>query len=319
MNMEQLLNVDYALVAMAGLGAFLCVVAIGNWFIERDRFSSRIKVLKDRRTQLRGEMMATKRRKKKPEGSVNMMRSFVTKLKLLKKSDAGTLEDRLFEAGFRSRDAVFVFSFFNFVLPVIGLVIGVMLFSLHYEGVVAQKFKIVWPILFTYIGYKLPGYVVNRKRKQRYSSLRAALADTLDLLTICSEAGLSLAASLDRVSRELSLAYPDMAEEIGLTSIELGFLPNRNQALLNLAERVRMEEVRGIVNVLIQTEKYGTPITQALRVLSSEFREQRMLRAEQKAARLPAVMTVPMIAFILPTLFIVILAPVVIRVMDSSF
>ena len=110
---------------------------------------------------------------------------------------------------------------------------------------------------------------------------------------------------------------PELAEEFGLTSVELGFLPERVIALKHLQERVNMPEIRGFVNVIAQTEKYGTPIAQALRVLSKEYRTQRMLRAEQRAARLPAMMTVPMIIFILPTLFIVVMAPAVISIMDN--
>src|SRR5262249_23731689 len=127
----------------------------------------------------------------------------------------------------------------------------------------------------------------------------------------------SLTASLDRVSRELGSVYPEMAEELSLTSIELSFLPDRKKALGNLAERVDIPEIRGIAGVLIQTEKYGTPVSQALRVLAAEFRTQRMLRAEQKAARLPAIMTIPMILFILPTLFVVILTPAIFRVLET--
>jgi len=164
-----------------------------------------------------------------------------------------------------------------------------------------------------YFGLKFPGIMVVNKRNKRYYAIQKSLSDTLDLLMICAEAGLSLAAALDRVARELSTTYPEMAEELSLTSIELGFLPDRKKALTNFAERVDMPEVRGIAGVLVQTEKYGTPIAQALRALASEFREQRMLRAEQKAARLPAIMTVPMIIFILPTLFIVVLAPALIK------
>lgn len=302
------------IVLLAGATAFFCVVAIGTMFIERDRFGSRIRNLQDRRKQLRGELMASKRRKK-PEGGVNLMRSVVTRLRLLKSSQSGTLEDRLNEAGLRSRDAVVIYTFFNFVLPVAGVIIGVTLYGMTYNSPLMNKLKIVFPVLCTYLGYKLPSMAVNRKRKQRYAALRRALPDTLDLMTICAEAGLSMSMTLDRVSRELGITYPEMAEELGLTAIEVGFLPDRNQALLNLADRVRMDEIRGIVNVLIQTEKYGTPIAQALRVLSADFREQRMLRAEQKAARLPAIMTIPMIAFIMPTLFIVILTPVVLKMM----
>jgi tight adherence protein C len=159
---------------------------------------------------------------------------------------------------------------------------------------------------------------VRRVRKKRYLYIQRSLSDVLDLMTICAEAGLSLSASLNRVSRELALSYPQMAEELQLTAVEMGFLPDRNKALINLSERCALPEVRGITNVLIQTEKYGTPIAQALRVLSSEFRQARMLRAEQKAARLPAMMTVPMITCILPTLFIVIISPAVVKLLDTT-
>ena len=167
------------------------------------------------------------------------------------------------------------------------------------------------------MGLKLPSFYVLRVRKKRYKAIQKSLPDVLDLMTICAEAGLSLAAMLDRVARELGISYPEIAQEIAMTSIEIGFLPDRNKALTNLSERVALAEVRGMVSVLIQTEKYGTPIAQALRVLSAEFRTARMLRAEEKAAKLPALMTIPMILFILPTLFIVIIAPAAVKLMDT--
>ena len=156
-----------------------------------------------------------------------------------------------------------------------------------------------------------------RARKKRYHNILKSLPDVLDLMTICAEAGLSLVSMLERVSRELAMTYPEMSEELSLTSIEIGFLPDRNKALSNLAERCTLRELRGMVSVFIQTEKYGTPIAQALRVLSAEFRQARMLKAEAKAARLPALMTIPMILCILPTLFIVILAPAIVKLMDT--
>ena len=184
------------------------------------------------------------------------------------------------------------------------------------KGKMAQ-FEIILPVLGAYIGLKLPAWIVRRARKKRYLAVQRALSDTLDLMTICAEAGLTLGTALTRVSKELSLPYPEMAEELSITSMELSFLPERNKALINLASRVKLPEVRGITSVLIQTEKYGTPIAQALRVLSAEFREARMLRAENKAARLPAMMTVPMIIFILPTLFVIIIAPAAVKIMNT--
>ena len=134
---------------------------------------------------------------------------------------------------------------------------------------------------------------------------------------ICAESGLSLDAALDRVANEIGGANAELAEELSLTSIELGFLPDRRQALLNLNRRTNLPAIRGVVNTLLQTEKYGTPLSQSLRVLANEFRDQRLLRAEEKAARLPATLTVPMILFILPVLFIVLVGPAIISVMDN--
>ena len=134
---------------------------------------------------------------------------------------------------------------------------------------------------------------------------------------ICAEAGLTVDSAFSRVSKELGRAYPELGEEFALTSIELGFLTERRQAFENLAYRVNLESVKGVVTTMIQTEKYGTPLASALRVLSAEFRNERMMRAEEKAARLPAIMTVPLILFILPVLFIVILGPAACSLSDA--
>src|SRR6185295_1164905 len=134
---------------------------------------------------------------------------------------------------------------------------------------------------------------------------------------IRAEAGLTVDAAFGRVAKELGKAYPELGDEFGLTAIELGFLNERRQAFENLAARVDLEAVRGVVTTMIQTEKYGTPLASALRVLSAEFRNERMMRAEEKAARLPAIMTIPLILFILPVLFIVILGPAACSIHDS--
>jgi tight adherence protein C len=134
---------------------------------------------------------------------------------------------------------------------------------------------------------------------------------------ICAEAGLTVDAAFSRVARELGRAYPELGEEFPLTAIELGFLTDRRTAFENLAMRIDLEAVRGVVTTMIQTEKYGTPLASALRVLSAEFRNERMMRAEEKAARLPAIMTVPLILFILPVLFIVILGPAGCSIADA--
>ncbi|MGD9512350.1 MAG: type II secretion system F family protein, partial [Geminicoccaceae bacterium] len=173
------------------------------------------------------------------------------------------------------------------------------------------------PLVAVLFGFLAPDLYLRNAAAKRRHALQKALPDGLDLLVICAEAGLSLDAALNRVAEEVAVSAPELADELALTAVELNFLPERRQALANLAKRVDLPAARGVVNTLIQTEKYGTPLAQSLRVLSAEFREQRMLRAEEKAARLPATMTVPMILFILPTLFIVLVGPAMIDVYDN--
>lgn len=308
----------YTLCAVVLVVILGCATVLPALLRKKNRHARRVRMLQDRRAELRGEMMRGKRRKKSQDDSVNFMRQVVNRFQLLKSSTTEQVQNVLIEAGLRSKDAIVIYSFFALVTPVTLLLIGLILVPLDIWGTgMMYKMRYMTPIALAYLGLKLPFWAVARKRKKRYRNIQRALSDTLDLMTICAEAGLSLSLSLERVARELGIAYPEMAEELALTSTELGFLPDRHKAFINLTERVRLPEIRGIVSVLLQTEKYGTPISQAMRVLSAEFRDQRMLRAEAKAARLPALMTLPMILFILPTLFIVIITPAVLRGMDA--
>lgn len=308
------------LIAFAMLGVFMIVWSVGNIFIERDRFGPRLKAIAERRAELKGEMVAAKRRKKKGETeTLSFMRQVVQQLKLLQQHQVDTLQNKLTQAGFRQKDAIIVFAFAKLVMPFVGLIVGVLFSGIDWGHAFSTDQATGWLILVGagYLGARLPDLVVSNARSKRHHAIRKALPDALDLMMICAEAGLSLAAALDRVARELGRVSPELAEEFSLASVELGFLPERVMALKHLGERVDIKEIRGFVNVIAQTEKYGTPIAQALRVLSKEYRMERMLRAEQKAARLPAMMTVPMIVFILPTLFIVVMAPAVIGIMDT--
>ena len=167
------------------------------------------------------------------------------------------------------------------------------------------------------LGGFAPNLFLKNAISKREHKLRRGLPDALDLLVICAEAGQSLDAALKRVSSELGRFSPEIADELLLTSIELGLMPDRRTALDNLVQRANIAEIRNVVNALNQTEKYGTPLAHTLRVLSAEYRSDRMMRAEAKAARLPAVMTVPMIIFILPPLFVVLLGPAILRVLDQ--
>jgi tight adherence protein C len=178
-----------------------------------------------------------------------------------------------------------------------------------------QRFGAMAALLI--LGYKGPEIFLKNKATKRTDAIRKGLPDALDLLVICAEAGLTVDTAFNRVAKELGRAYPELGDEFALTAIELSFLTERKMAFENLAYRVDLESMRGVVTTMVQTERYGTPLASALRVLSAEFRNERMMRAEEKAARLPAIMTVPLIMFILPVLFIVILGPAACSISDA--
>lgn len=315
------LTLDDALIMVLALGLFMIIFSIASFLTERDRFAPRLKMIQERRAELKNEALTANSRRKKnthKDTRITFIRRVVTRLKLLQQLQVDSLQKKLIIAGYRSKDAVTIFAFAKLVVPIGGLILGLLLGNIDWSNPFSTSQLVNWLIVLgiSYFGARLPEIMVANARAKRQHAIRKALPDALDLMMICAEAGLSLAAALDRVARELARMSPELAEEFSLTSVELGFLPDRATALKHLAERTGIQEVRGFVNVITQTEKYGTPIAQALRTLAKEFRTQRMLRAEQKAARLPAMMTVPMIVFILPTMFIIVIAPAIISVMD---
>ena len=208
--------------------------------------------------------------------------------------------------------------FARMVIPVVlGLVVGVMVYWLNVFPEWSSFKKFMAFALALLAGYKGPDVYLGNLVKKRTDAVRKGLPDALDLLVICAEAGLTVDAAFNRVARELGRAYPELGDEFALTAIELSFLSERRQAFENFAYRVNLDAVKGVVTTMVQTERYGTPLASALRVLSAEFRNDRMMRAEEKAARLPAIMTVPLILFILPVLFIVILGPAACSIADA--
>ena len=267
-----------------------------------------------------GIVASTNKRKKltNKNQAADRVRAILSKFKMLQDDQLQKTQQRLMQAGIRNKDLAFFIIFARFVLPaVLGITAIVLIYLVNYwpEWGGVRRYATVAGILVG--SYKAPDIWLKNKVTKRSHAIRKGLPDALDLLVICAEAGLTVDAAFGRVSRELGKAYPELGDEFGLTAIELGFLSERRQAFENLAARVDLEAVRGVVTTMIQTEKYGTPLASALRVLSAEFRNERMMRAEEKAARLPAIMTVPLILFILPTLFVVILGPAACSIHDN--
>jgi tight adherence protein C len=227
-------------------------------------------------------------------------------------------ERLLRSAGYHGPLATTVFWTSKCVLSLTATVLLIGHFAFFPEAVEQSAIGIA-ALFMPVIVFFLPDCIVKRQRKMRLLRLSRSLPDGLDLLVICAEAGLSLDAALKRVADEFITVVPELSEELLLTSVELSFLPDRRQALANLGSRVELPAFRGVVATLIQSEKYGTPLAQALRALASDFRDHRLLTAEEKAARLPAILTVPMIVFILPALFIVLAGPAFIQVSEKFF
>jgi tight adherence protein C len=308
---------DSLLLVLMTAVAFMTVLAVWYALIERDPMEHRARVLADRRAELRNNMLKDRGQSRRQQESLSAMRRVVTLLKLVQSQQSSKLTERLAQAGLRSRDAVTVFLFFKVATP---LLLGGAVFLLVHLlqiGDLSPAGRLCAVLGGAVLGFFAPELYVSNRTSKRQLALSKGLPDALDLLVICAESGLSLDVALERVANEIGAANPELAEELELTSIELGFLPERRQALLNLSRRTNLPAIRGVVNTLLQTEKYGTPLSQSLRVLANEFRDQRLLRAEEKAARLPATLTVPMIVFILPVLFIVLIGPAIISVMDN--
>jgi tight adherence protein C len=306
---------------LSAVASFAVMLAIYAATTVKDPMARRVKALNERREQLKAGIVASTNKRKKLTNrnqAADRVRSILGSFKMLQDDQIKKTQQRLMQAGIRTKDLAFFIIAARFVMPLVlgtAAVLVIYVFDMFPNWSWLRQYMTVAGIMIG--SYKAPDIWLKNKVTKRSHAVRKGLPDALDLLVICAEAGLTVDAAFGRVARELGKAYPELGDEFGLTAIELGFLNERRQAFENLAARVDLEAVRGVVTTMIQTEKYGTPLASALRVLSAEFRLQRMMRAEEKAARLPAIMTVPLILFILPTLFVVILGPAACSIRDS--
>jgi tight adherence protein C len=250
--------------------------------------------------------------------SLGLLRTLADRMNLLRGAAADQTTRKLRQAGFHSRDAAVVFIFIKLALP---LVLGFLMILLTSPSSVLEvQEDMILPLCIGAVlaGFVFPGVYIKNVAVKRREILNRMLPEGLDLLTICVEAGLSVDAAFRRVAREMAVPMPELAQEFEMTAIELTYLPDRQQALENLADRSESPAVGALVNALRQTEKYGTPLANALRVLSQEFRQTRASKAEEKGARMPALMTVPLMVFLLPTLITVLLAPAILSMLATT-
>ncbi len=245
------------------------------------------------------------------------MRQLVENFSLEKWLGTEEAKSQLTMAGFRGRQAEVAFLFFRAIAP-IGLFFAVLIYMLLFFGSDMPIItKLGAAMAGAYLGLKTPELFLKNKISKRQLSMRRAFPDAMDLLLICVESGMSIEHAFRKVASEIGIQSIEMAEEFALTTAELSYLPDRRQAYENLANRTGVEGLKQVSTVLIQAEKYGTPLGQALRVVAQEGRDTRLLEAEKKAAALPPKLTVPMIIFFLPVLFAVILTPAMIQMSEK--
>lgn len=319
-----LLGIDVILVGtiLAGIAAAAVMFAIYAAVTVKDPMAKRVKSLNARREELKAGIITQSARKRqslvRKTEATEKMKETLSGMKVLQESQVQIIQQKLAQAGIRNKEMAVVVIFARMILPIVLGFVGVVLLywvELFPEWGSMKRFLGFAALVIA--GYKGPEVFLKNKANKRTDAIRKGLPDALDLLVICAEAGLTVDAAFNRVAKELGRAYPELGDEFALAAIELSFLTERRQAFENLAYRVDLDAIRGVVTTMIQTERYGTPLASALRVLSAEFRNERMMRAEEKAARLPAIMTVPLILFILPVLFIVILGPAACSISDA--
>jgi tight adherence protein C len=319
-----LLGVDVTLVGtvLVAIAAAATLLAIYAALTVKDPMAKRVQALNARRAELKAGVIARPNAKRQSlmrrTKTTDRMKDTLENMKVLQDSQVKAIQQKLAQAGIRNKEYAVAVIFARMVLPIaLGLSAIVLLYWLELFPGWGSFQRFLGFAAAVILGYKGPELYLKNKAKKRTDAIRKGLPDALDLLVICAEAGLTVDAAFNRVARELGRAYPELGDEFALTAIELSFLTERRQAFENLAYRVDLEAVRGVVTTMVQTERYGTPLSSALRVLAAEFRNERMMRAEEKAARLPAIMTVPLILFILPVLFIVILGPAACSISDA--
>jgi len=314
---ESFSNVTFIVTILGAVCAFATVLTIAMPIIERDRMNHRMRVMAIEREQMRAARLAEMGNERQigrlRHTSKGFMQEVVDQFNLRQLFDSEDIRKRLRRAGLRGQAPVTTYMFFRVAAPLI--VFAVAIFYLFVMGAMsyppAVKFLIAVGAAF--VGSYLPNLFVENLAQKRQQAIRLSFPDALDMLLICVQSGMSVEAAFGRVAKEVSSQSLELAEELSLTTAELSYLQDRRQAFENFGKRTGLPGVKAVATALIQAERYGTPVGQALRVMSKENRDIRQAEAEKKAAALPPKLTVPMILFFLPVLFVVILGPAAIR------
>jgi len=317
-QLTQWLDPHFLAMVFAAIAAAATVLTLAMPYVATDTLSKRMKAV-----ALEREKIRQRERERLAQGSKIMLRqspraymkTVVENFNLSKWVGQEEARTMLVQAGYRGQAPYVTYLFFRMVMPITMLILSLFYVFIVLELHQPPLIKIGISIGAAYFGMLSPNLFLKNKIQRRQLLIKRAFPDALDLLLICVESGMSIEAAFRKVSEEIGAQSIALAEELTLTTAELSYLPNRRQAYENLAQRVGLEGVRSVCLALQQAERYGTPLGTTMRVLAQENRDMRMSEAEKRAAALPPKLTVPMILFFLPVLFIVILGPAAIRVM----
>ncbi|MEO6395276.1 MAG: type II secretion system F family protein [Devosia sp.] len=327
MNFDTFVNTvtspSFLIAALAAVSTMAVVLTLGLSLFGRGGVTvkQRIKRVALEREKMRAEEMA-RLRGQGPQESRSIrqvagreyMKNVVERFSLQKAfADEGTA-DKLAMAGYRGQGPLTTYVFLRFVTPFVLFVLAFAYLSLTIFSTNPLYLNAIYALFVGLIGAYLPVLLLKNRIVKRQQSVRRAWPDTLDLMLLCVEAGMSVEHAFKRVSKEIGLQSPELAEELTLTTAELSFLEDRTRAYDNLGKRTGLDIVKSVMTSLIQADRYGTSVGTSLRVMAEEGRENRMMEAEKKAASLPPKLTVPLILFFLPVLFIVIISPAIIKI-----
>lgn len=308
-NPANLIAVTAATLGVAALWTVL------SPYLDDDRLYGRFRQISGEKDKLREEHFKNLQASDKENDSVgDFIREFVDRYSLKNVLATPSLRDKLAQAGLRGERPTYFYYFFRLVIPAAMFFFGSFFFLTLNTFDLKFIQNVGLTAAFVLFGYYLPSIWVKNLASKRQFSISSAFPDGLDLLLICVESGMSIEQSFKKVAEEVALSSTELSEEMRLTNAELSYLPNRRQAYENLARRNSDQGVRSVTTALIQAERYGTPLGDALRTMAEENRALRVARAEKKAAALPAKLTVPMVLFFLPVLVIVIVTPAAIKI-----
>ncbi len=320
---DTLISPQFLATMLAAVSAFATILALVMPILARDQMNQRMRIMALERDKLRSQRLTdltkdrpgVSRLRQTPKG---FMQRIVDKLNLRKQFDNEELRNKLKMAGLRGQAPLVAFMFFRVAAPPLAFLIALAYLFLIANIEQSNTMKLLYSVLAAGAGYYLPNVFIENLAQKRQQAIKEAFPEALDMLLICVQSGMSVESSFGKVAKEIANQSIELSEELTLTTAELSYLPERRMAYENFAKRTALPSVKAVTTALIQADRYGTPVGQALRVMAKENREMRMSEAEKKAAALPPKLTVPMIVFFLPVLFLVILGPAAITIMKMQ-